>query len=396
MKRIALSALLILTSIHSLAAGGTPYLFINFEDSDLFPPGKLKSETAGLQVMTPDAFIVKEKGEAKGHLQVSGSVALLANRFTGDGQTNLEVWIKPRAVVMGEGMEFLDYDGAVLALFQTEGNHAELHALHFVDEVNAFWVSTGIQIPIQDGVAAQWHVVRIQQHWEKASWDLTLDGVIVLQGLGRGQCADGKWSEVWLYGHGESLLSSFDDLLLCAEQPDILERELSTLHTLRARDKAPVTAKQKRVGLHTKESQRRQNQLAQPDPSKTGSAKILNINLQVVGGGRHIGEFESDAKNGKKQKFALYTPGYDEDGKPKPLEVQIRCDAQLKEGATLGDIEWAITEHQGEDQKKNLKVILFGTFENGPSLIAKVPSEWSNKPLSIQCGQLGLKKRDDR
>ena len=106
--------------------------------------------------------------------------------------------------------------------------------------------------------------------------------------------------------------------------------------------------------------------------------------------------FESDAKNGKKQKFALYTPGYDEDGKPKPLEVQIRCDAQLKEGATLADIEWAITEHQGEDQKKNLMVILFGTFETGPSLIAKIPSEWSNKPLSIQCGQLGLKKRDDR
>jgi hypothetical protein len=396
MKLFALSAALVLSSIHSLAAGGTPYLFTDFEDSALFPLGKLKSETAGLQVMTPDASIVKEEGDAKGHLQVSGSVVLLANRFTGDGQTNLEVWVKPRAVVMGDGMEFLDYDGAVLALFQTEGNHAELHALHFVDGGNAFWVSTGIQISNQDGVADQWHVVHIQQHWQQGSWDLRVDGVTVLEGLGRGQCADGKLSEVWLYGHGESLANSFDDLLLSAEPPDVLERELSALHKLRTFDKAQATTKQKRVGRQTRESQRRQNQLAQPDPSKTGEAKHLNISLQVVGGGRHIGEFESDDKNGEKQKFALYTPGYDENGKPKPLEVQIRCGAQLKEGATLGDIEWAITEHQGEDKKKNLKVILFGTFETGPSLVAIVPSEWSNKPLSIRCGQLGLKKRDDR
>jgi hypothetical protein len=120
MKLLALSATLImgLSSIHPLAAGGTPYLFIDFDDSALFPLGKLKSETGGLQVMMPDAAIVKEADEAKDHLHVSGSVVLLANRFTGDGQTHLEVWVKPRAVVMGDGMEFLDYDGAVLAFFQ--------------------------------------------------------------------------------------------------------------------------------------------------------------------------------------------------------------------------------------------------------------------------------------
>ena len=63
----------------------------------------------------------------------------------------------------------------------------------------------------------------------------------------------------------------------------------------------------------------------------------------------------------------------------------------IKEGATLDDIEWAITENP-KDGEEQVRVILSGTFHSGPSLIAKVPSEWSNKPLSIHCGALGLKR----
>lgn len=391
MKTLALFTALILASFRASGAEGTPYLFINFDDASVFPPGEIAGATLGIQVITPVANVVKDEPGPKSHLQVSGSVVLLANRFTGDGQTHFEAWVRPQAMTTGVGMEFLDYDGAALAMFRTDEDHAEIHALHMVSADVAFWVSTGFQIPIKNGIAVDWHVIHIQQHWEQSTWDLTLDGVTVLQGLGRGQCAEGKLSEVWLYGHGDQSLNAFDDLLLSAEAPDVLERELAALYQIRISTAAQARQKKKLVGRSTTDSLRRQKTQAQPDPKKIGTARILDLALQVVGGGRHIGEFESTEKDGKKRKFALYTPGYDENGKPKPLEVQIRCDAELKEGASLDDIEWAITEHP-KDGEEQVRVILSGTFQSGPSLLAKVPSEWSNKPLSIHCGALGLKR----
>lgn len=391
MKTLALFSVLILASFHASGAERTPYLFINFDDASVFPPGEIAGATQGIQVITPVANVVKDEAGPKSHLQVSGSVVLLANRFTGDGQTHFEAWVRPQAVTADDGMEFLDYDGAVLAMFRTDEDHAEIHALHMVSADVAFWVSTGVQIPIKNGIAVDWHVIHIQQHWEQSTWDLTLDGVMVLQGLGRGQYADGKLTEVWLYGHGDQSLNAFDDLLLSADAPDVLERELAAHYQRRTSVAAQAQQKKKLVGRSTTDSHRRQKTQAQPDPKKIETAKILDVSLQVVGGGRHIGEFESTEKDGKKKKFALYTPGYDENGKPKPLEVQIRCDAELKEGASLDDIEWAITEHP-KDGEEQVRVILSGTFQSGPSLIAKVPSEWSNKPLSIRCGTLGLRR----
>lgn len=372
-------------------ADTSPYLFYDFNDASKFPAGVMSQDVSGLQVITPDASIQREE-DHQAFLEVSGSVALLARRFTGDGQTHFEAWVRPRAVAERNEAEFLDYDGAALALFLTAEGRAEIHALHIVNERQAFWVSSGIQIPIQNGTAESWHVIHITQHWQSGTWDLAVDGVFVLQGLGRGACADGKVSEVWLYGHGGRLLNAFDDLLLSAEPPEILEQNLAALHELRRRVATTMVLTKKRVGHPSNNNLRRQHSLSQPDIKKVGMAKILNIHLQVVGGGRHIGEFESDDSYGEKQKFALYTPGYDEHGKPKPLEVRISCDAELKEGATLGDIEWAITEHPGEGRKK-VRVILCGTFQNGPRLFAKVPSEWSNKPLSIRCGNLGLSRQ---
>jgi len=371
----------------------SPYLFYPFEDAQAFPLGPFVGSKQGLQLMTPEAIVTKDQQQlvASRYLDVSGSTVVVGKRFTGHGQTHMEIWVRPIAVSFKDGAEFIDYDGAAVALFQNGDGVAELHALHIAEDQKGFWVSTGIRLPVKDGAAEDWFRLNITQQWEVGTWDLAVNGTQVLQGIGRGACADGKMFEVWLYGNGAQSFNSFDDLLISADPPDLLESKLASRRKPHSNPASWLLSHDKKVSRQTSDDKRRQHTLPSPDPTKAGQVQVLNISVEVVGGGKHIGEFESKDKLGQEQKFALYSPGYDEDGKAKPLQIRIRCDAKLKEGVSLSRIEWAVTEHP-KDGATQVKVIVFGTFAKGPSLTATVPSEWSNKALSIQCGQLGLAK----
>lgn len=394
MRTRALVAALVIYPALANADGDSPYLFYTFDNPAEFPAGTLENDIQGLLTIEPEATVAEETApHASRHLSVTGAIVLSGKRFTGNGKTHLEVWVRPQSVAVAEGTEFLDYDGAAVALFRTGQGHAELHALHISEKDKGFWVSTGQRISIdEDGRAISWHRLHIIQHWEKGRWDLALDGMPVLEGLGRGASAQGRDFELWFYGQGAQAANAFDDVLICALSPDLLESHLARTRTTQVPTSPPPLETEKRVTRQTTESSRRQKALASENRPRIGRAKILNIQLQVIGGGRHIGEFESKDPSGQPQNFALYTPGYDEDGKPKPLEIQIRCDAELEEGASLEQIQWAITEHS-QDPAQNVRVIVHGTFANGPSLIAEVPSEWSNKPLAIRCGKLQFQKR---
>lgn len=393
MSTRALAAVLLSFPPWAMADGDSPYLFYTFDHPADFPAGPLE-EAQGLLTIEPEAVVAEETGPAVSrHLSVTGAVVLAGKRFTGDGKTHLEAWVRPQAVAVAEGAEFLDYDGAAVALFRTGQGHAELHALHITEKDEGFWVSTGQRIVVDEGGrAAAWHRLHITQHWEKGRWDLALNGETVLQGLGRGSSAQGRDFELWFYGQGEQAASAFDDVLICALPPDLLENHLSRTRTARVPAVPRSVGTEKRVTRQTTDSSRRQKALASEDLPGRGRAKVLNIQLQVIGGGRHIGEFEATDSRGQPQNFALYTPGYQEDGRPKPLEIAIRCDAELEEGASLEQIQWAITEHS-QDPAQTVRVIVHGTFANGPSLVAQVPSEWSNKPLAIRCGKLPIQKR---
>ena len=393
MSRRVWVALLLSFPVVAMAEGDLPYLFYTFDSAGEFPAGPL-ADHQGFLTLEPDVAVAEETSPQKSrHLKVTGAVVLAGQRFTGDGQTHLEVWVRPQAVAVAEGAEFLDYDGAAVALFRTGPDLAELHALHLTENDKGFWVSTGQRLEIdQDGRAATWHCLHLTQHWETGRWDLALNGVTVLQGLGWGACARGRDFELWLYGHGALAANAFDDVLICAVPPNLLENHLARTRAAQAPGPVRPMNAGKRVTRQTTDSSRRQLALTAENLPRPARAKVLNIDLKVIGGGRHIGAFEATDAAGQPERFALYTPGYDENGRPKPLELQIRCDAELAEGATLEQIQWAITEH-AQDPAQPVRVIVHGTFAHGPSLIARVPSEWSNKPLSIRCGKLQLQEQ---
>ncbi len=393
MKHRALFLLLAPGLISCLSAAvEAPYIFVNFEAVSAWPDGVLKPERAGWQITAPGASVrnADDRGASR-HLEITGAAVLIGDRFTGDGRTWLEVWARPQAVRMAEGAEFLDFDGAAVALFLTESGHAELHGLHITEQGCGHWIASGVKVPLTNGAAADWLSVGIAQNWADRTWELTLNGQVVLTGMGRGDCADGKIFELWCYGHDEGLANRFDDVLVSALPPSVLEARLAEPPKRRQTATAELSESGKRVGKNTLDEKRRKHHLPRPDLAKAGKAAVLGISLQVVGGGRHIGEFESKNGQGGLDKFALYSPGYDEQGNPKPLEVVIRCDVKLEEGSRLDDIEWAITEDKKEGAQ-SLRVIVWGDFANGPSIKATVPSAWSNQALSIVCGSLGLKK----
>lgn len=376
-----------------LPAEEAPFYFTNFEDVVAWPGGELKTPRAGWQVTEPAAWI-RNGDMAKGsrHLEVSGAVNFLGERFTGDGQTWLEIWVRPRAMRMTEGAELLDFDGAVLAFFEDGKGKGEWHGLHITEDGAGHWIATGVKAPLSDGAAAHWHCVGIIQNWAERTWDLVVDGRPVLTGMGRGECAAGRHFELWFYGHGDGFANRYDDVLVSPVPPAVLEAQQVELRKDRQAARTELQGDEKRVGAGSSEGRRRKHQLPRPQWQSRGRAEVLSLALEVVGGGRHIGQFESRNDQGAVEKFALYSPGYDAEGKPKPLEILIRCDAKLEAGARLGDIEWAVTALEEQNQSGQ-RVIAWGDFSTGPGVKTTLPSEWSNKPLAVHCGSLGLKEK---
>lgn len=374
----------------SAADSGLPYLFVNLEDDKEFPSGTLRAGSHALQVMSPDASVVDGASkEDSRHLLVSGAVALVGQRFTGDGQTHLELWAKPHSHSTSDGGEFLDFDGAVVGLFRSSEESAEFHVFHATESDRGYWLSTGVTVALKKGVCESWHRLNVTQDWSRGTWSLGIDGAPVMEGIGRCTCAEGNLFELWMYGAGDREATAFDDLVVSSVPPDVLERALAAKAHAIAR--APEDRQEQRVARLSAEAARRQHREPRPDSRKAASSRILDTQIQVVGGGRHIGEFTSKGKSGMEEKFALYTPGYDEAGKPKPLQVRIRCDAKLQVGASLRELEWAVTE-MPRDEQSSVRVIVHGTFEKGPTLTVTIPSDWSNKAFSIRCGYLKLER----
>lgn len=382
--------LLAFTRTSSSADSSLPYLFVNFEDNKEFPSGTLRAGSHALQMMSPDASVVEGASQDESrHLMVSGAVALVGQRFTGDGQTHLELWAKPHSERTSDGTEFLDFDGAVVGLFESSEEKAEFHVFHATESDRGCWLSTGVTVALQKGVCEAWHRINVTQDWSQGTWSLGIDGAPVMEGIGRCTCAEGNLFELWLYGAGEREPSAFDDLVVSSVPPDVLERAVAS--RARAIARPPGNRQERRVARLSADAARRQHREPQPDSRKSASSRIFETHIEVVGGGRHIGEFTSKGKSGEDKKFALYTPGYDENGKPKPLQVRIRCDAKLELGASLRELEWAVTE-MPKDKQSSVRVIVHGTFEKGPTLTVTIPSEWSNKALSIRTGYLKLER----
>ena len=375
-----------------------PYHFIRFEENEGYQAGAFKGAGGELQLLQGDARIVRQEGDEVGQWleTVAGnpyaSIHFHGERVSRNHKTYYEIWVRPSASPVTKSEEFMDLDGAVLGFFADGPNEpATFHAYHALPEQAGYWVSTGVSAAVgPSGMTQQWIRIGICQNLPTGTWDLEIGGEVVLTEIRNTETPRQDGIQLWLLGH-ETRANCFDDLLISPVEPDSL-RLGETKHLPQGRSGKKGHAGnldrtgERTIGRKQSDEDRRRHDAGIPAGMAKVSPKSLAFEMDIVGGGTQHGKFETKDSDSKNQSFLLYSPQYDDAGKPLPLKVRIQCDAELAEGVDLSEILWVVTEMAKKEDKKPLKVIVHGTFKSGFTQIAEIPSEWANKGTSIQVG----------
>jgi hypothetical protein len=363
----------------------------------------MSTNAAGIEIRRGKAVIeaAKPTDGASQCLLIGASdphaaLLLAGKRLASDHRSYAEVWVRPQATETQAGDEFIDFDGAAIALFRSnvEGK-AEFAAFHQTDAGTGYWLTTGQVFDLDArGASAQWHRLNVMHNWEAGTWELEIDGAKVLIGLHRSGEINVERFQCWLFGQprGEC---RFDDLLISPLPPDELETQaIAKQWARRSPTKAGVVMTPTKASA--KQTTKRRHSTMPSHVERVTTPSTYEFHVMVVGGGRHITEIEvKDPKTGP-GRIALYSPGYDDKGQPIPLKVEIRSDDHLSEGLILADLQWAITEVVDAKSKEPIPVLVHGDFSTGPTQLATVPSKWSNKGITIHVAPHLIDQEQDK
>ncbi len=375
-----------------------PYHMIRFEANEGYQAGAFKGAGGGLQLLQGDARIVGEDGDEAGLCleTVAGnpyaSIHFRGERVSRNAKTYYEVWVRPSASPLAKSEEFMDLDGAVLGFFADGADGpATFHAYHALPEHQGNWVSTGVSAVVgPSGMTREWIRIGICQNLATGTWDLEIGGELVLTEIRLTETPQQDGIELWLLGH-ETGANRFDDLLVSPVEPDSL-RLGETKHLPQGRPAKNGQAGnldrtgERKVGRKQSDEDRRRHNAGIPAGVAKAAPKSLEFEMDIIEGGTQHGKVAAKDSDSKNPSFLLYSPQYDDAGKPLPLKVRIQCDAQLVEGADLSKILWAVTELAKKEGNEPRRVIAHGTFTTGFTQIAEIPSEWANKGTTIQVG----------
>ena len=404
--KIALGIAMIMGCLMAGAGGlraeseSLPYHFIRFEENEGYQVGAFKEVGGGLQLLQGDARIVREEGDEAGAGQFLETVAgnpytslhFSGERVSRDHKTYYEVWVRPSVSPLAKSEEFMDLDGAVLGFFADRPDGAgTFHAYHALPEHQGHWVSTGASAAVgPSGMTQEWIRIGICQNLATGTWDLEIGGEVVLKEIRTTETPREDAIQLWLLGD-ETRANRFDDLLISPVQPDSLRlgdaKYLSQGRSARKDHTGDIDRTgERKVGRKQADEDRRRHDVGIPAGMEKMAAKRLQVEMDIVGGGKQHGKFDAKDSDSKTSSFLLYSPQYDDAGKPLPLKVRIQCDTELVEGVELSKILWVVTEIAKKDDEGPRKVIAHGTFQTGFTQIAEIPSEWANKGTSIRVG----------
>jgi hypothetical protein len=374
------------------------YHSIRFEENEGYQAGTFKGAGGGLQLLQGEARIVREDGNEAGQCleTVAGnpyaSIHFHGERVSRNHKTYYEVWVRPSATPLAMSEEFMDLDGAVLGFFADGPDQAAtFHAYHALPEQAGYWVSTGVSAAVgPSGMTQEWIRIGVCQNLATGTWDLEIGGEAVLAEIRPTETAREDGIQLWLLGH-ETRANHFDNLLISPVEPDSLRlgdtKRLPQGRSAKDGHSGNLDRTgERKVGRKQSDEDRRRHDAGIPAGTAKTAPKSLEFEMDIVGGGTQHGKFDDKGTASNSKSFLLYSPQYDDAGKPLPLKVRIQCDAELAEGVDLSKILWVVTELAKKEDKEPLKVIAHGTFTTGFTQIAEIPSEWANKGTSLQVG----------
>lgn len=366
------------------------YLFADFESAPDWAPGRLPLERAGFHVIQGSAAVVAlaEKDSAQvlelGPSEPFAAVFVETTAVAKAPVVFCEMLVQPPAVDAGMDAEFLDFGGAIVGFFR-QGTRGELRVLFARSAEESVWISSGLSFPLDEGGrSAEWMRLAIRLDRRTERWSLRVNGAEVLAGF-RSLPGEAAGLPLWLYGQ-ETQPTRVDDLLVTTVEPEDLEKmiEWQQRRTVRAGGQAMAPPGARLVTREVPASKLRSTQPV----IREATQRLVKPTLRAWKTALQIGDatFKPGPQTeieGRKTSLLIYSPRYDDAGRPLPGTLTITADAEVRPGVDLSRLRWMIAEMKKWPDELG-EVVAAGDFRTGLVQEATIPPEWIRKATSVQ------------
>jgi hypothetical protein len=374
----------------SVASAALPaYLFTDFEAAAGWKIGALAAPRAGVQVVQGAAAIaaIEEKDSAQvlelGPSTPFPAVFVATTAVAKAPVVFSELLVQPVAGAADQEAEFLDFGGAVVGFFR-QGTRGEVRVLFARSAEESVWISTGQTFAVDErGRAAEWLRLAIRLDRRTERWSLRLNGTEVLNGL-RALPGQAAGLPLWLYGQ-EAAATRVDDLLVTTVEQDDLERMIEWQQRRSARSRTAEGATNG-AKLVTRALPSRAVRSLQP-AIREATDRLVKPTLRAWNLELRIGDatFKSGPEvemQGQKTSLLIYSPKFDDEGRPLPGALTITADAELRPGVDLSRLRWMVAELKKWPDEPG-DVVTAGDFRTGLVQTATIPVEWIRKATSV-------------
>lgn len=366
------------------------HLFADFESAAGWRAGALPLEKAGFRLIQGLAAVAANAEADSAQVLVLGPSSPFAAVFvetTAVAKAPVvfcEMLVQPPAVAGEADAEFLDFGGAVVGFFR-QGGSGEVRVLFARSAEESVWISCGPRFALDEsGCAAGWLRIAVRLDRRTERWSLRVNGVKVLAGL-RALPGEAAGLPLWLYGQ-EGQPCRVDDLLVTTVEPADLQKMIEWQHRRAGRGTAagPEISGAKLV---TRALPSHDLRSAQP-PIREATARLCKPVVRAWEMSLHIGDatFKGGPETeieGRKTSLLVYSPQYDDAGRPLPGAVTITADAELRPGVELSRLRWMIAEIKKWPDELG-EVVTAGDFGTGLVQTATIPPEWIRKATTVQ------------
>ena len=366
------------------------YLFADFESAADWATGRLPLERAGFHLIQGSAEVVAlaEKDSAQvlelGPSEPFAAVFVETTAVAKAPVVFCEMLVQPPAVDTGMDAEFLDFGGAIVGFFR-QGARGELRVLFARSAEESVWISSGLTFPLDEGGrAAEWMRIAIRLDRRTERWSLRVNGAEVLAGF-RALPGEAAGLPLWLYGQ-ETQPTRVDDLLVTTVEPEDLEKliEWQQRRTARGGGQALAPPGARLVTRAVPASKLRSMQPV----IREASQRLVKPTLRAWEMALQIGDatFKPGPLTeieGRKTSLLIYSPRYDDAGRPLPGTLTITADAEVRPGVDLSRLRWMISEMKKWPDELG-EVVAAGDFRTGLVQEATIPPEWIRKATAVQ------------
>ncbi|MEM8953048.1 MAG: hypothetical protein AAGD22_02745 [Verrucomicrobiota bacterium] len=377
------------------------YILHNFEREDGFEAGPFPAAHRPVSLGRGRAEVIAGGGpDGSQYVRLLPGVpnAILhfgAPLIPGETEVVVSLWARPAASSRDVVKEFFEFDGAMLAVVESdEAGVGEVHACHAMKEGGAWWISTGIRLPLDaHGQVSDWVYFQVRINRGFGIWNLAVNGEQTLEGIGAlpPRREDAHVLKVFGYENApvdvdQLYAGSFSLRTIASHRIKIDgDSELRWMFEVQELDRSGA-----RTVLARREGAGRDIELPGGDgvqvPKEfdyqlildTGTKEIEPIEIEVSEGGD--GGRDTDS-------FFIYSPEYDEGGRMVLPKLVIDVDAILEPGHDLRFFGWVVRLNEPDSADHN-KLLGWGNFETSLRREFEIPEKYQAKRLKIRVGKL--------